>query len=327
MGRKLCRRLQTAKNVDINFVDIVRGTSYYVNRYKKYFANEFLFVTKDYEATKQYQNSGVNTSAMTTFRSSCSDKNTNDKSTVYYGVLEDFIELQYREGYKAVLFKCVWAKIIHYGVKVDVESNLTLVNLSNLIRSDHMADEPFILAEHTIQVFHSKDPKDPDWHVVLQVPSKVYVDDEACLLSGERVLSDSDIGPKVKICYKNISVNPKKRFEFLEAVSGMMDSVFVTSNSHEKGQTTSMPLSMKGCKITKDRLIEKVDGFQMALIVLLMEMAYKTSMCDIIQVQTIRQGYLSKRSSSLRGDWKRWFFELDSQGMLYYYRKQSSKPL
>ncbi|XP_034672817.1 ADP-ribosylation factor GTPase-activating protein AGD3-like isoform X1 [Vitis riparia] len=40
------------------------------------------------------------------------------------------------------------------------------------------------------------------------------------------------------------------------------------------------------------------------------------------KVQTIRQGYLSKRSSNLRGDWKRRFFVLDSRGMLYYYRKQ-----
>ncbi|XP_064974418.1 ADP-ribosylation factor GTPase-activating protein AGD3-like isoform X4 [Musa acuminata AAA Group] len=40
------------------------------------------------------------------------------------------------------------------------------------------------------------------------------------------------------------------------------------------------------------------------------------------KVQTIRHGYLSKRSSNLRGDWKRRFFVLDSRGMLYYYRKQ-----
>ncbi|KAG7018400.1 ADP-ribosylation factor GTPase-activating protein AGD3 [Cucurbita argyrosperma subsp. argyrosperma] len=44
------------------------------------------------------------------------------------------------------------------------------------------------------------------------------------------------------------------------------------------------------------------------------------------KVQTIRQGYLSKRSSNLRGDWKRRFFVLDSRGLLYYYRKQCSKP-
>ncbi|KAF6163073.1 hypothetical protein GIB67_001401 [Kingdonia uniflora] len=186
----LKKKVQTAKNVDINFADIVRGPSYYANRYKKYCVNGFLFVTKDYEATKQYQNSGVSTSAMTTFRSSCSDKNSKEESTIYYGVLEGIIELQYREGYKAVLFKCAWANITHHGVKVDVEANLTLVNLSNLIRSDHMADEPFILVEHAIQVFYSLDPKDPDWHVVLQVPSKVYVDDDACLLSNELSFKD-----------------------------------------------------------------------------------------------------------------------------------------
>ncbi|KAG8379561.1 hypothetical protein BUALT_Bualt07G0101800 [Buddleja alternifolia] len=44
------------------------------------------------------------------------------------------------------------------------------------------------------------------------------------------------------------------------------------------------------------------------------------------KVQTIKQGYLSKRSSNLRGDWKRRFFVLDNRGMLYYYRKQWSRP-
>ena len=39
------------------------------------------------------------------------------------------------------------------------------------------------------------------------------------------------------------------------------------------------------------------------------------------KVQIIRQGYLSKRSSNLRGDWKRRYFVLDSRGTLYYYRK------
>ncbi|XP_016461004.1 ADP-ribosylation factor GTPase-activating protein AGD1 isoform X1 [Nicotiana tabacum] len=43
------------------------------------------------------------------------------------------------------------------------------------------------------------------------------------------------------------------------------------------------------------------------------------------KVQTIKQGYLSKRSSNLRGDWKRRFFVLDSRGILYYYRTQKSR--
>ncbi|XP_076890544.1 ADP-ribosylation factor GTPase-activating protein AGD4-like isoform X2 [Bidens hawaiensis] len=44
-------------------------------------------------------------------------------------------------------------------------------------------------------------------------------------------------------------------------------------------------------------------------------------------VQTIKQGYLLKRSSSLRADWKRWFFVLDSRGNLYYHRVLHNKPL
>ncbi|KAJ7954497.1 ADP-ribosylation factor GTPase-activating protein [Quillaja saponaria] len=45
------------------------------------------------------------------------------------------------------------------------------------------------------------------------------------------------------------------------------------------------------------------------------------------EVITIKQGYLLKRSSSMRGDWKRRFFVLDSQGNLYYYRMKGTKPM
>ncbi|XP_019158371.1 PREDICTED: ADP-ribosylation factor GTPase-activating protein AGD4-like [Ipomoea nil] len=43
------------------------------------------------------------------------------------------------------------------------------------------------------------------------------------------------------------------------------------------------------------------------------------------EVQTIKQGYLLKRSSSLRADWKRRFFVLDSLGNLYYYRHRGPR--
>ncbi|XP_057456605.1 ADP-ribosylation factor GTPase-activating protein AGD4-like isoform X2 [Lotus japonicus] len=45
------------------------------------------------------------------------------------------------------------------------------------------------------------------------------------------------------------------------------------------------------------------------------------------EVQTVKQGYLLKRSSSTRGDWKRRFFVLDNQGSLYYYRVKGAKPM
>ncbi|CAN1145012.1 ADP-ribosylation factor GTPase-activating protein AGD2 [Linum perenne] len=43
------------------------------------------------------------------------------------------------------------------------------------------------------------------------------------------------------------------------------------------------------------------------------------------EIQILKQGYLLKRSTSSRGDWKRRFFVLDSQGSLYYYKSKGIK--
>ncbi|WOL07223.1 ADP-ribosylation factor GTPase-activating protein AGD4 [Canna indica] len=43
------------------------------------------------------------------------------------------------------------------------------------------------------------------------------------------------------------------------------------------------------------------------------------------EVQILKQGYLLKRSSKFRGEWKQRFFVLDSRGTLYYYRDKWSK--
>ena len=53
-------------------------------------------------------------------------------------------------------------------------------------------------------------------------------------------------------------------------------------NSREKGPIMSRQLSMKGCKSTNGRLIEKAGGLQMVLMDLLMEMVYK----PLVEVHT-----------------------------------------
>lgn len=45
------------------------------------------------------------------------------------------------------------------------------------------------------------------------------------------------------------------------------------------------------------------------------------------QVTVLRQGYLLKRGSGMRREWKRRYFVLDSQGMLYYYSAKVCRPL
>ncbi|KAK1276415.1 hypothetical protein QJS04_geneDACA010942 [Acorus gramineus] len=37
--------------------------------------------------------------------------------------------------------------------------------------------------------------QDPEWHVVLQVPRKVYIQDESSLIPEEKIITDADVGP------------------------------------------------------------------------------------------------------------------------------------
>jgi Arf-GAP/coiled-coil/ANK repeat/PH domain-containing protein len=154
------------------------------------------------------------------------------------------------------------------------------------------------------------------------------------------------------------NVEAKKRFEFLEAVSGTMDAhlryfkqgyellhqmepyinqvLTYAQQSRERSNYEQAALNerMQEYKRQIDREsrfssngspnggdgIQAIGRSSHKMIEAVMQSATKG------KVQTIRQGYLSKRSSNLRGDWKRRFFVLDSRGMLYYYRKQSNKP-
>ncbi|XP_027349471.1 ADP-ribosylation factor GTPase-activating protein AGD3 isoform X3 [Abrus precatorius] len=135
------------------------------------------------------------------------------------------------------------------------------------------------------------------------------------------------------------NVEAKKRFEFLEAVSGTMDAHlrYFKQQSRERSNYEQAALNerMQEYKRQIDREsrwasngsngspngdgIQAIGRSSHKMIEAVMQSAAKG------KVQTIRQGYLSKRSSNLRGDWKRRFFVLDSRGMLYYYRKQCSK--
>ncbi|KAB2599190.1 ADP-ribosylation factor GTPase-activating protein AGD3-like [Pyrus ussuriensis x Pyrus communis] len=156
------------------------------------------------------------------------------------------------------------------------------------------------------------------------------------------------------------NVEAKKRFEFLEAVSGTMDAhlryfkqgyellhqmepyinqvLTYAQQSRERSNYEQAALHerMQDYQRQVDREsrwssngsngspngdgIQAIGRSSHKMIEAVMQSAAKG------KVQTIRQGYLSKRSSNLRGDWKRRFFVLDSRGMLYYYRKQCSKP-
>ena len=87
------------------------------------------FRTKDFEASRKTQNSGV---CVVT-----------EGGATYYGILIDIIELNYSDKYRYVLFKCHWADVIsERGCKED-EFGFPLVKFSRLIHTgDWLIDEP-----------------------------------------------------------------------------------------------------------------------------------------------------------------------------------------
>ncbi|KAI5068638.1 hypothetical protein GOP47_0016983 [Adiantum capillus-veneris] len=156
------------------------------------------------------------------------------------------------------------------------------------------------------------------------------------------------------------NIEAKKKFEFLESVSGTMDAhlryfkqgyeLLLQMEPYIHQVLTYAHQSRERATYEQAALAERMQEFRRQ-----MEDNNQRSFSDVEaspsgdgihtigrsshkmieavmqstprgKVQTIKQGYLLKRSSSLRGDWKRRFFVLDSRGMLYYYRKHWGKP-
>jgi len=156
------------------------------------------------------------------------------------------------------------------------------------------------------------------------------------------------------------NIEAKKKFEFLEAVSGAMDAhlryfkqgyeLLHQMEPYIHQVLTYAQQSRERANYEQAALADRMQEYRQQ-----MEQENQRSFSDVdslatgdgIQavgrsshklieavmqstprgkIQTIKQGYLLKRSSNLRGDWKRRFFVLDSRGMLYYYRKQWGKP-
>ncbi|MCO5577777.1 hypothetical protein L7F22_031611 [Adiantum nelumboides] len=156
------------------------------------------------------------------------------------------------------------------------------------------------------------------------------------------------------------NIEAKKKFEFLESVSGMMDAhlryfkqgyeLLLQMEPYIHQVLTFAQQSRERANYEQAALADRMQEFRRQ-----MERDNQRSFSDIEEspsgdgihavgrsshklieavmqstprgkVQTIKQGYLLKRSSSVRGDWKRRFFVLDSRGILYYYRKHWGKP-
>ncbi|CAA0807139.1 ADP-ribosylation factor GTPase-activating protein AGD2 [Striga hermonthica] len=156
-----------------------------------------------------------------------------------------------------------------------------------------------------------------------------------------------------------MNIEAKKKFEFLECFSAIMDAhLRYFKLGHDLlGQMepfihqvlTCALQSKEQAMIEQDKLAKRIQEFRTQSELNQLQACGKLPTSNAIgmngfgmsacknteaimlsaakgEVQTIKQGYLLKRSSSLRADWKRRFFVLDSHGTLYYYRNKGAQP-
>lgn len=134
-------------------------------KYTAYFTNGYRFHTVERDSTRKSQNSGVSLAATTDSFASARDQNPIDGEVIYYGAIQDIIELDYYGCFSVVLFRCAW-----YHNEKD-EFGLTRVYF-NRLRS---TDDPFVLASQVHQVFYVEDPTETGvYYARNRVPIDLY---------------------------------------------------------------------------------------------------------------------------------------------------------
>ncbi|XP_059442994.1 ADP-ribosylation factor GTPase-activating protein AGD4-like isoform X2 [Corylus avellana] len=155
-----------------------------------------------------------------------------------------------------------------------------------------------------------------------------------------------------------MNIEAKKKYKFLESISAMMDAhlryfklgyeLLSQMEPFIHQVLTYAQHAKEMANVEQDKLAKRIQEYriqtELESIRASSNMEHSVGTNSILAVgmssyrnveaimqsnngQTIKQGYLLKRSSSSRGDWKRRFFVLDSQGALCYYRTKATKPV
>ncbi|KAM0066461.1 hypothetical protein Hdeb2414_s0002g00049331 [Helianthus debilis subsp. tardiflorus] len=110
-----------------------------------------------------------------------------EDSTPFYGQLEEVLELNYLDGYSAVLFRCKWFKTSGKGRRT--KNNIVSIDISREMYPgiewyDH---QQYILATQTKQVFYLQDPsqRTGNWRVVENVHHRKLWDHPSMSVANE----------------------------------------------------------------------------------------------------------------------------------------------
>jgi hypothetical protein len=156
--------VDSGEEVSEEIQTLAKGPLLVARSYGSYTINGYNFHTKSYDEGRPTQSSGV---------ALVSQVPGNEKR-IYYGVINQILELDYNHRGNMVLFKCDWFdnRVEDKWVKVD-KFGITDVNHKHLIHTgDKLSDEPFILASQATQVYYVEDPVATDWWAVRQPPNQ-----------------------------------------------------------------------------------------------------------------------------------------------------------
>nr|XP_025670299.1 uncharacterized protein LOC112770094 [Arachis hypogaea] len=180
------------QNVPDWIKELSRGPNKIAKRYSGYFINGYRFHTRQREARRKTQNSGVTLVALTTSFASAKDPNPIRAKVSYYGRINDIIELDYFGNFKVVLFRCDWYETQEDGYGSSyVQFNKKCYQ-----------EEPFVLACQVHQCFYVQDPFDQNKHYVMKsIPRDLFsIGDEADVdpqAIYEKEPSDHSMGPSI----------------------------------------------------------------------------------------------------------------------------------
>ncbi|CAL1377287.1 unnamed protein product [Linum trigynum] len=86
-----------------------------------------------------------------------------------YGVIEDIIELRYTEGLRVVLFESEWYDTTREGLGYRRDGHGVVT--PNRTCKRH-ADEPYVMACQTLQVYYVQCVRNRDWYTVIEKTEK-----------------------------------------------------------------------------------------------------------------------------------------------------------
>ena len=122
--------------------------------------------------------------ALTQSFASSKDDHPITKNVVYYGRINDILELDYYAHFKVVIFKCDW-----FGVGED-NHGLTYVYFNKKCYQD----EPFVLASQVHQCFYVQDPFDENKQYVMKsIPREFFIIDDQLDFESQEIYGNESL--------------------------------------------------------------------------------------------------------------------------------------